>query len=130
MLDGKLISVRKLSNSGCKWYNYKGFFSMVLLAVCDARYCFTLVDVREYGSNNDSGILRNSKMGRRFGNGETSIPESQKILGHDLELSYFLVGDEIFLLQIWLMRPFSGKAPINKMHKIFSYCLSWAWRII
>ena len=42
----------------------KDFFSMVLLAVCDTRYCFSLVDVGEYGGNNDSGILRNSKMGK------------------------------------------------------------------
>ena len=44
-------------------------------------------------------------MGRIFGNGEMSIPESEKILGDDLELPYFLVGDEILPLQTWLMRP-------------------------
>ena len=129
-LDEKHISIRKPSNSGSLWYNYKGFFSMVLLAVCDARYCFTLVNVGEYGSNNDSGILRNSKMERRFENGEMSIPESEKILGDDLELSYFLVGDEILPLQTWLMRPLSGKVLINKMRKIFNYRLSRARRII
>ena len=59
---------------------------MVLLAVCDARYCFTLFDVGEYGSNNDSGILGNSKLGRRFGNGEMSIPAYEKIIGNDLGL--------------------------------------------
>ena len=47
----------------------------------------------------DSRILRNSNMGRRFGNGEMSIPEFEKILGDDLELPYFLVGDEVFTLQ-------------------------------
>ena len=71
---------------------------MVLSAARDARYCFTPVDVGEYVSNNDSEILRNSKMGRRFGNDEMSIPESEKILGDDLELPYFFVRDEIFPL--------------------------------
>ena len=103
---------------------------MVLLDVCDARYCFTLVDVGEYGSKNDSGILRNSNMGGRFGDGELSISESEKILGDDLELPYFLVGDEIFPLQTWLARPCSGKALINEMRKSFSYGLSRARRII
>ena len=87
---------------------------MVLLAVCDARYCFILVDVGEDGSNNDSGISRNSKMGSRFVNGEMSIPESEKIPGVDLELPYFLVGDEIFPVQTWLMRPYSGKVPYKR----------------
>lgn len=56
---------------------------MILLTVCDAPYCFTLVDVGEYGSNNDCGILSNSKIGSRFVNGEISVPESEKILGND-----------------------------------------------
>ena len=77
-LDGKHIGIRKPSNSSSLWYDYKGSFSMILLAVCDADYCCTLVDVGEYVSNKDNGILRNSKMGRRFGNRETSIPESAK----------------------------------------------------
>ena len=124
---GKYISMRKPSNSDSLWCNYKGFFSMAMLTVCDARYCFSLVDVGEYGSNNDSGIFRNSKMGRGFGNGEMNIPESKKILGDDLELSYFCWRWDNFLSK---MRPFSAKAFINKMRKIFSYRLSRTRRII
>ena len=87
---------------------------MILLTVCDAPYCFTSVDVGEYGSNNDCGILSNSKIGRRFVNGEISISESEKILGHDLELLYFLVTDKIFPLQAWLMRLFFWKVPYKR----------------
>lgn len=53
-LDGKHVAIRKPPSSSSLWYNYKGFFSMVLLGICDAQYCFTHVDVGEYGSNNDS----------------------------------------------------------------------------
>ena len=62
-LDGKHVGIRKSPSSGSLWYNYKGFFSMVLLEICDARYCFSYVDVGEYGSNNDSEVLKNSRMG-------------------------------------------------------------------
>ena len=103
---------------------------MALLAVCDAHYCFTLICVGQYDSNNDSRILRDSKIGRRFGNGEMSIPESEKILGDDLELPYFLVGDEIFFLQTWLMRPFSEKTLVNQMRKTLNYRMSRSRRII
>lgn len=56
------ISLRKPAFSGSLWHNYKGLFSMVLLTICDAWYCFSFADVVEYGSNNDSGVLNNSQM--------------------------------------------------------------------
>ena len=32
---------------------------MVLMAICDDRYIFTLADICSFGSNNDSGVFRN-----------------------------------------------------------------------
>ena len=48
----------------------------------------------------------------------------------DVERPYFLVGDEIFPLTNWLMRPFSGKSLVNEKHKISNYRLSPARRVI
>ena len=129
-IDGKHVCIRKPSHTGTLWQNYKGFFSMVLLAVCDARYCFSFVDVGEYDSNNDSGVLKNSNMGKMFDRNQMAVPASELIEGTNNELPYFLVGDEIFPLPNWLMRPYSGKALINDQRKIFNYRLSRARRII
>ena len=68
-LDGKHIRIQCPENTGSIFQNYKGFFSIILLAICDAKYNFTLVDVDQYGSNNDSGVVANSAMG------ETSVME-------------------------------------------------------
>ena len=106
------------------------FYTTVLLAVCDARYCFSFVDVGEYGSNNDSGVLKNSNMGKMFDRNQMGVRDSELIKGTNHELPYFLVVDEIFPLQNWLMRPYSGKALINDQRKIFNYRLSRARRII
>ena len=52
--DSKHIRIQCPKQSGTLFHNYKGFFSFVLLAICDAHYCFTLFDVGQYGSNNDA----------------------------------------------------------------------------
>ena len=39
---------------------------MVLLAVCNVDYCFTMYDFRSYESKNDSAVLANSTFGKRL----------------------------------------------------------------
>ena len=39
-------------------YNYKGYFSIVLMAIVNVDYHFTYLDVGNYRSNGDSGIFK------------------------------------------------------------------------
>jgi hypothetical protein len=59
-VDGKHCQVKKPNKSGALFHNYKGTFSVVLLAVCDSRYRFIFVDIGSYGHNNDAGIYESS----------------------------------------------------------------------
>ena len=79
--------------SGTLYHNYKGTFSIVLLAVCNVKYNFTLVDVGQYGSNNDSRIFAQLYC---FENNTWNLPEGEVLPGTNLDIPYFLVGDEIF----------------------------------
>ena len=130
-IDGKCIRMRYPKFSGIQYYNYKGFFSLVLMAICDTNYCFTLFDVGQFGSNNDSGILANSKMGEAIENGSLKVPDFAKINADTGKIPYYFIGDEIFPLKTWLVRPYPEKAIVDdEEKKIFNYRQSRARRVI
>lgn len=58
-IDGKHIRIRAPQNSGSMFFNYKDYYSTVLLAIVDANYKFIAVDVGSYGKEGDSGIQWN-----------------------------------------------------------------------
>ena len=65
-----------------------------------------------------------------FDNGKMNLPAPSKIYqSSDQDLPYFLLGDGIFPLKDWLMRPFPG-AGATEEEKIYNYRHSRAHRCI
>jgi hypothetical protein len=117
-------------NSRSTYYNYKGHFSINLLAISDANYCFTIVDIGAAGRQSDGGVFRNSEIGKRFETNSFQLPTPRQIENNGPALPYVLVADEAFPLSMYMMRPYprSGQLDIGK--KIFNYRLSRARRIV
>ncbi|KAI2646849.1 Protein ALP1-like [Labeo rohita] len=126
-IDGKHVVIQAPPNSGSMFYNYKGTFSMVLLAVVDANYLFRIIDVGGYGRNSDSGTLANSAFGEALRNGTLDLPHDCALPGsqHCTPLPHVFVGDEAFPLQRHLLRPFPG-CNLSREKRIFNYRLSRA----
>ena len=119
-VDSKYLTMERPKHIVSLYYNYKGFYSLVLLAICDADYYFKHVDISHSGRRNNSGGLRNSQMEKGFENDTFNIHLPSKIPGIEEDLLFFLVGEEIFPLKSWLQRPFPGPLP-DESKKIFNH---------
>ena len=109
-------------NSSALYFNYKLCFNIILTTICDARYVFTHIDIGSYGSNNDSGVFRNSKMGEQLFENKVHLPEADSFGESSIseKVPYHLVGDEAFALQSWLLRPYPIQG-IPEEQAIFNY---------
>ena len=65
-LDGKHVALKKPKNSGALYHNYKGFFSIVMLALVDGQYKFRWVDVDTAGSCSDAQIFNTCHLKRKI----------------------------------------------------------------
>ena len=82
---------------------------MVLMAVCDANYCFTMIDVGGFGRDNDASILNESEFGQAFEKYQSELNIPSPELVENLMLPYVLLGDDIFGLKTWLIKLYPGK---------------------
>lgn len=121
-VDGKHIRLKKPADSGSEFYNYKNYFSTILLAVVDADYCFTVIDVGSYGASGDSNVFKKSNFYQRLKSNQLNIPNPQK-LPHDEEgepQPFNFVGDEAFALSRHVLRPYSKKN-LTMKQRVFNY---------
>lgn len=128
-VDGKHVQIKKPHKSGSYYYNYKKFFSVVLLAVVNSNYEFMMVDVGVNGRISDGGVLGYTDFGRALSSKALNIPEPATLPNSDRKLPFVFVGDDAFALTTNFMKPFSqtGLAPNEA---IFNYRLSRARRIV
>ncbi len=67
-VDGKHVTIQCPDNSGSTFFNYKGHFSIVLMGVVDANYCFIYCNVGCQGRISDGGVFKNTEFSRKLSN--------------------------------------------------------------
>jgi hypothetical protein len=128
-LDGMRVLIQAPANSGSTFFNYKKTFSIVLLALIDHCYRFTVVDIVSYGSNSDAGVFRKSALCQKIEDQMLGIPDDKPLSeASDQPCPQAIVGDEAFPLMNNLMRPYPGNE-LDYAKRIYNYRLSRARRI-
>lgn len=105
----------------------QGFHSVALVAICDASYRFTYLDIGAYGSEGDCSIFKNSNFGKAVLNDSLCFPPNATVNG--IKLPYYFVADDAFPLCKRIMKPFSGRQ-LSDEEAVFNYRLSRARRCI
>lgn len=126
-IDGKHVTIRKPLLSGSSFYNYKKDFSVVLMAVVDANYRFTYVDIGSMGRFPDGNVFSNCSFGKKLKATFYNCQIQSLCLDNLQRLLSCVVGDEAFPLLINLMRPYpKAKVTNNYCNKVYNYRLSRA----
>ncbi|KAK5648294.1 hypothetical protein RI129_003186 [Pyrocoelia pectoralis] len=131
-LDGRHIKFRPPRSDGSFYYNYKGDHSIVLLAMANAKYKFTYVNVGCNGRVSDGGVFtlfRESMLSKAMTANTLNFPPPKCLLGRTKAVPYVVVADDAFPHKDVIMKPYPNRG-LTHNERIFNYRLSRARRII
>jgi len=130
-IDGKHIRIRKPPRSGSTYHNYKGYFSIVLMALVDAQYRFIWVDTGGEGSMSDAQIYNSSELCELLSAGTIGLPPAVPLprSTDNKKVPYFLLGDDAFALRPYLMKPY-GTRWLTVEERIANYRISRGRRVV
>ena len=125
-IDGKHVAVQAFGNSASAFYNYKKYFSIVLMAVADAKYFFIYTDIGSPGSCNDSGIFERSHFKTSLKAGALNLPGMPM---DNLQCDFHFLSDDAFALGTRMMKPYPNSS-LAQMERVYNYRHSRARRVV
>ncbi len=128
-IDGKHVRIVKPKRSGSDYYCHKGFFSIILLALVDAKYKFIWANVGSPGSECDCGVFNESNLEPALREGTLGLPDPTLLPGDNRDIPYFLVGDDAFPPRKYMVKPYSQRY-LDHSQDIFNYRCSRARRVV
>ena len=158
-LDGKHCRIKRPNKSGSLyWSVYKKCYSVVLMALVDAKYKFLWIDVGGLGHQSDAQIYNHSDLKELLESGDLDIPPpavlpndppkpapyvmppdpvegeepeepEEPAMIHPKAIPYFIIGDDAFALSKNLQKPMA-KHNQTRRERIYSYRMSRARRVV
>lgn len=125
-IDGKYIRICQPARSGALYYNYKNYYSVVLIAIVNHNYEFIYVNVGKQGRISDGGVIQAIIFYKRPQNQTLNFP---KLMECDENLNFIFIGDNAFALEEHVLKLYSQKS-INYERRIYNYQLSRARNVV
>jgi len=116
-------------HAGSLYYNYKGQFSIVLMALCDSNYCFTYAYVGAQGRISDGGVFNSCSLALKIDRGLLNLPPLEPLaVNGEKCVPYVIVADNAFALKQNIMVPHAQRTSheYGSCNRIFNYRLSAA----
>ena len=136
--DGKHIGIICSKNWGSQFYNYKGFFSIMLLAFVDYDYKFLIAEVGYQGRISDGGVFINSAFNLALSNNSLNLSDPKPLpatndpfwvtAGEAKKIPIVFVVDDAFPLTKHCMKPY-GRKNLSDEERVFDYLCSRFRRI-
>lgn len=112
-IDGTHIKIRAPVEDANGYVNRKGFHSVNLQVVCNARGLFTHCYAGQPGSVHDARVFRRSPVARFLEYPEQYFPNN-----------CHLIGDAAYGIHPHMMVPFRNNGHLSMRQKNFNFCLS------
>lgn len=128
-LDEKYIKIMALANCGSLYFSYKGYHSIVLMAIVDIEYKFIYVNIDKSTATSDGGAFARTQFYEKLIRKGLQIPNETALPGTEIKIQYVVVGDDAFCLSENLMKPYSGMQSNGSPERVFNYRLHRARRV-
>ncbi|CAF0962216.1 unnamed protein product [Rotaria sordida] len=117
-LNGIHISVKSPLELETDHYNYKKFYSVIMLAVVNCDLEFTYINFGASGQCNDGSVYTRSNLSKVL---QHSIYEDYYMMINCIKIQSHLIVDSAFVLDRTLMKPFPERPDMPQYNTIFNY---------
>ena len=96
-VDGCHISICASSEKNTEYYNWKGWYSMIVQGLVNANYCFLDVCIGWPGSVHDARVFAHSNLYKKVTHKQLVPNNSVTISG--VQVPLYIIGDSAYLMQ-------------------------------
>ncbi|CAL4065914.1 unnamed protein product, partial [Meganyctiphanes norvegica] len=127
--DGRHIAIDKPPHSGSHYFNYKGFYSIILMAVVNAEYEFVFVDVGANGRVHDGGVFANTAFAKKLYDNTLNLPDASPLPEGEQDIPYVFLADDAFPLTTNIMKPYK-QTGLEKGKEVYNYRVSRGRQVV